>query len=173
MKIILLHSVTCSAINLILLLVVCFTGKICIFHSILLYFHSASRLYFHIYFIKKWNRPIISVIISTITSVAYMMTMSFIFGAFSLNNWVIPSLLLGPLEISACMIDYPRYTYILGVLGFIFGSITFPLDWDVCWKEPPISHIILLIIGTFIGTVLDYFDYNQAFKHMKKCKKID
>lgn len=173
MRKILLHSVTCSTINLILLLIVCFAGKICAFHNILLYFHSASRLYFHIYFIKKWNRPILSIFISTIASMAYMLAMSFIFGAFSLKNWVIPSILLGPLEISACMIDYPRYTYIFGIFGFIFGSITFPLDWNVCWKEPPISHITLLIVGTFIGTLFDYLDYYQISNNMKNHIKID
>jgi Mg/Co/Ni transporter MgtE len=35
------------------------------------------------------------------------------------------------------------------------GSITFPLDWRVCWKEPPISHSVGLVCGSILGSVLD------------------
>jgi hypothetical protein len=96
--------------------------------------------------------PIVAVFFAAFLTLLFL---SFVLGAFSLRNWILPAIVLGPTTLAPVVVDGWSYDALLSLAGFGSGSITFPLDWPVCWKEPPVSHLVMFVVGSFIGSVID------------------
>jgi hypothetical protein len=97
---------------------------------------------------------ILSILISS-TLILFFMVI--ILSAFSMANWILPVLVLGSSSLAPVAVQGWTYEAIISLGGFVAGSVPFPLDWPVAWKEPPIPHIFLFVIGSLIGGVIDLY----------------
>ena len=123
-----------------------------------LYFYHIlfrSFLILNIYKRYNWNlKLILSSLISCILITNYFI---FILGGFYLKIWIIPSISFSITILIPLLFNGINYYVIFGILGFLIGSFSFPLDWPVFWKESPFSQVILYPFLSLIGGILDFY----------------
>jgi hypothetical protein len=100
--------------------------------------------------------PAVAIVAVFFAAVLTILLLSFVLGAFSLRNWILPAIVLGPTTLSPIVVDGWSWDAVVSLIGFGSGSITFPLDWSVCWKEPPVAHLVMFVVGSFIGSIIDF-----------------
>jgi hypothetical protein len=81
--------------------------------------------------------------------------MALVLGAFRIDNWVMPGIIIGATTLTPTAVTGWTYEVTGSLLGFGLGSVTFPLDWPVCWKNPPASHVVGFVIGSCAGAFVD------------------
>lgn len=90
-----------------------------------------------------------------LSSILVFISMSYILGAFSQTNWVFTGLIIAPTSLAPVAVTGWTFASALGLAGFALGAVPFPLDWPICWKEPPIPHVFLHSLLSLIGSVVD------------------
>jgi hypothetical protein len=99
--------------------------------------------------------PFIGVAAIIFSSVIFFWFMAFVLGAFTAKTWVLSGIVIGSSTISPGPVTGWTREIIGSLAGFAAGSVTFLLDWPVCWKEPPVSSLVGLVVGSFAGGLLD------------------
>lgn len=133
----------------------------------LMYNRSFCRKSTHVLFLQALRIPLsvvkltrklgkLGCLSAVISSIIVFISMAYILGAFSCTNWILTGLIIAPGTLAPVAVDGWTFTSTLGLVGFALGAVPFPLDWPICWKEPPIPHIFLHSILTMVGAILDF-----------------
>lgn len=64
--------------------------------------------------------------------------------------------------------NWPGARLFFGVIGAVAGAALVPLDWARPWQRFPIPVSIGLVIGCFIGSLLDFLGISRLIKRLVK-----
>ena len=146
----------CSLVEFLVLISLCITHVYCKLYRFLIYLRIITTILVHHRYAKKGNLSVKSLIASNIASFIVVVSMVFILGATEIKKWIVPSFALSFSSVVPLFFIEAELYSIISIIGFISGSFTFPLDWPICWKQTPISHTFMMILGGFIGELTNY-----------------
>lgn len=148
-------SFLASSIQLIICVLMISTGKMESGYMMILYLNFILRFPFILSRMREEKIKLFQFISIMVSSILTILIFIFILGAFSIRKWILFSIFIGPVTLIPIYLDGWNYDIYLSLIGLLFGSILFPLDWQVYWKTPPISHIIFFTAFSFIGSYID------------------
>lgn len=144
-----------SLIQLIVCILLICACRIEKYYLYILYLHFILRFPFIFFRFQEKKINFLQFFSIIISSIITVFIFAMLFGGFSLKKWLLFSTFIGPVTLSPIYLDGWNYNIYLSLIGLLLGSIPFPLDWPVYWKHPPIPHLILLTLFSFIGSLID------------------
>lgn len=156
----LLFKVFATFFDIILFLKELMTKHFCVDAQQIIALHTLFWFPSFFYSIKQSNASIKSIILSIFSSVFLFFIGCIGLGCFNFKNWMTSMLFYSPVIIGQIGFSECSYSSAFSVLGFIIGCVPFPLDWPICWKEPPVSHAFLMLFGSILGSLIDVFNFN-------------
>ena len=90
-----------------------------------------------------------------VSSIIVFLSLAYIFGSSSPVNWVPMGIVVAPISLAPVAAEGWTVTSLLGLAGFTLGAASFPLDWPICWKEPPVANIFMYSVLSLAGSIMD------------------